>query len=147
MMMADDNAIDIIDRLPPIEVRKPWREKLPDYYIRHIDELVALHKNVVAICSRLRHPHLEQLSEVIENNGADDAHMRSVVSELEAAVVLLKCAEERLWHAIPFEEFLSRAPARSPARIEARRVTGHLANILCHQNAVGTRPTDETDAP
>jgi hypothetical protein len=107
MMMADDNAIDIIDRLPPIEVRKPWREKLPDYYIRHIDELVALHKNVVAICSRLRHPHLEQLSEVIENNGADDAHMRSVVSELEAAVVLLKCAEERLWHAIPFEEFLS----------------------------------------
>ena len=105
--MAEDNTIDIIDRLPPIEAHKPWRRKLPNYYIKHIDELVALQKNVVAISSRLRHPHLEQLREAVTNDGADDAHMRSVVSELEAAVVLLKCAEERLWHAIPFEECLT----------------------------------------
>jgi hypothetical protein len=107
MKMAEDNTIEIIDRLPPIEAHKPWRQKLPNYYIKHIDELVALQKNVVAISSRLRHPHLEQLREAVTNDGAEDAHMRSVVSELEAAVVLLKCAEERLWHTIPFEECLT----------------------------------------
>ena len=105
--MAEDDTIDIVERLPPIEVHKPWRQKLPTYYIKHIDELVALQKNVVAISCRLRHPHLEQLREAVTNVGADDAHMRSVVSELEAAVVLLKCAEERLWHTIPFEECLT----------------------------------------
>ena len=37
--MTDDNTIDINDRLPPIDVRKPWRQKLPTYYVGKIDPL------------------------------------------------------------------------------------------------------------
>ena len=34
--MTDDNTVDIGHRLPPIEVRKPWRQKLPSYYASKI---------------------------------------------------------------------------------------------------------------
>lgn len=30
--MTDDKSIDISNRLPPVEVRKPWRQKLPLSY-------------------------------------------------------------------------------------------------------------------
>ena len=106
-MTDDDNTIDIIDMLPPVEVRKPWRQKLPDYYIKHIDELVALRKAITAMSSRLRHTHLRQLMEAVANDCGRDVHMQSVVGELEATLVLLKCAEERLWNAVPVEEFMT----------------------------------------
>jgi hypothetical protein len=101
--MTDDNTIDITDRLPPVEVRKPWRQKVPDYYVKHIDDLVVMQKSVAAICCRLRHQHLRLLK------NADHAHYapRGELEALEAAVVMRKCAEEKLWYAVPVEEFMT----------------------------------------
>ena len=44
--MSDDNIIDISNRLPPIEVRKSWRQKLPSYYVGKIDALKDSYKSV-----------------------------------------------------------------------------------------------------
>ena len=37
----DNNTIDIPDKLPPIEVRKPSRQKLPGCYAKRVDDLKA----------------------------------------------------------------------------------------------------------
>jgi hypothetical protein len=89
-----DNTIDITNKLPPVEVRKPWRHKLPDCYVKHIDELVALHRKVREIGSRLK-----KLKEDIES---DRTH--SEAECIRAAIVLLQCAEERIYYTIPTEE-------------------------------------------
>ena len=55
--MTDDNTTNIGNRLPPIEVRKPWRQKLPSNYVGKIDTLkdsyVSVH-NLIAILASVR---------------------------------------------------------------------------------------------
>jgi hypothetical protein len=57
--MTDDNTIDIRDRLPPIEVRKPWRQKLPHCYAKRVDDLVAIREQIRTIQSHLGAMHRE----------------------------------------------------------------------------------------
>ena len=52
---------------------------------------------------RGRHQHLRLLMD------ADHAHyaLRGELEALEAALVMLKCAEGKLWYAVPIEEFMT----------------------------------------
>jgi hypothetical protein len=100
-MTDDDNTIDIIDGLPPVEVRKPWRQELPNYYIKHIDELVALRKAITAMSSRLRHTHLRQLMEAVSNDCGRDEGPTRYASAVHAVGVRLE-ADDRLDIIAPF---------------------------------------------
>jgi hypothetical protein len=51
--MIDDNTIDIVDRLPPIQVRKPWRKRLPSFYVERLEALKAAYRDVESLCLEL----------------------------------------------------------------------------------------------
>jgi hypothetical protein len=97
-----DNTVDIIDRLPP-EVRKPWRQKLPENYAKHIDELLTMRGDIRAIQKRLA-----QLKDAINGDRTSDE-----VNYIGAAIVLLECAEEKLLHTVPVEEYMPRESSES----------------------------------
>jgi hypothetical protein len=105
--VTDDSTIDISNRLPPIEVRKPWRQKLPRYYVGKIDALkggyVSVH-NLIAILAAVRRDFPDD--DVPDRYSVGD--VERAAKSLDDALVLLKCAEEKLWSAVPVEEFMTR---------------------------------------
>src|SRR5262245_34284562 len=107
-MMTDDNTIDINDRLPSIEVRKPWRQKLPDRYAKRIDDLKALREKIQVSRSLLRTMHREFGEFSACMNRRHEVELERIRDEISAALVLLECAEDKLVYTIPTEEFMDR---------------------------------------
>ena len=103
--MTDDNTIDITNRLPPIEVRKPWRQRLPSYYAEKIDTLKdsceSLRRLITEVKSTRRNfpDRLSGSLDVYEAEGA--------AKNVSDALVLLKCAQEKLDLTVPMEEWMS----------------------------------------
>src|SRR5262245_17896566 len=104
--MTDDNTIDIVDRLPPIEVRKPWRRRLPSFYVERIRALKAAHRNVKEICT-----DLSCMPDDFQKQAAEDqrneSELKIVADTISAALVLLRCAEDKLMYSLPMEELMS----------------------------------------
>jgi hypothetical protein len=104
--MTDDNTIDIVDMLPPIEVRKPWRKRLPSFYAERLKALKAAHRDVKEICSVL-----SCMPDDFQKEAAEDLRhefeLKSVADNIFAALVLLRCAEDKLMYSIPMEELMS----------------------------------------
>jgi hypothetical protein len=95
--MTDDKIVDIAGRLP-LEVRKPWRHKLPECYAKRIDQLKEYYEGVRKMRSVL---------ETIRTKCSDELTLKSVNEELFVAIILLKHAEEKLLHSLPTEEIMS----------------------------------------
>jgi len=106
MQMKEDNTIDIREQLP-VEVRKPWRQELPDCYAKRIDELQALHDKIQVIRSLLETMHRE-FGDGARMNRRHEVELERVRDGISAALVLLECAEDKLMHTIPAEEFMDR---------------------------------------
>jgi hypothetical protein len=104
--MTDDNTIDIVDRLPPIEVRKPWRKRLPSFYVERIKALKTAHRNVKEICTVLSCMPDDFQKEAAEDH-RHEFELKIVADNISAALVLLRCAEEKLMYSIPMEELMS----------------------------------------
>ena len=94
--MTDDNTIDITRRLPPVEVRKPWRRKMPSYHAENLNALKDRHQSVRRLIKEL---------ESIHTYFPDKAEYAAEC--ISDALVLLKCAEEKLFGTIPAEEYMS----------------------------------------
>jgi hypothetical protein len=104
MTMTD--TIDINDKLPPIEVRKPWRQKLPNCYTKRIDELKRLREELRASCAVLQRMHFEF---GVPDTCADynqKMELDRVRDEITAALVLLGCAADKLVGTVPTEELM-----------------------------------------
>ena len=113
-----DNTIDIIDRLPP-EAHKPWRRRLPENYAERIDELLTLRGDVRAIQKRLA-----QLKDAINGDRTSDE-----VNYISAAIVLLECAEEKLLHTVPVEEYMPRESSENSGAGVARSGDAHVPEL------------------
>jgi hypothetical protein len=98
----DDNTIDIGHRLPPIEVRKPWRQKLPQCYVNRIDDLKAIYERVKHIQTELR--RIDQEVEAGEYSNRQEGDVSYLRKDIASALVLLNCAEEKIMHTVPMEE-------------------------------------------
>ena len=113
--MPDDNTIDIVDRLPPIEVRKPWRHVLPSYYAQNIDKLkqnCEAIRSVAAVLTSIRdafpHDDVSGPYSIFE--------VECAAKSLSEAIVLLECAKDKLWQTVPVEEFMSAEELREIGR-------------------------------
>src|SRR5262249_51112008 len=104
MRMTDDKTIDINDR-PPAEVRKPWRQELPDCYAKRIDDLEALREKIQVSRFLLKTMHRE-FGDGARINRHHEVELERVRDEISAALVLLECAEDKLFNTIPAEEFM-----------------------------------------
>jgi hypothetical protein len=105
-----DNIVDIGGQLPPVEIRKPWRQRLPEYYVKRLDALKETHRDVGALRSALLEVRRE-FSETVEKSGGDrlfdNFEAERLEEDITAALVLLACAEEKLRNTLPIEEFMS----------------------------------------
>src|SRR5262249_30449316 len=108
---------DIGHKLPPIEIRRPWRQRLPKCYARRVDDLKALRRETQTTCSILRNIRREFDEFGACSSNDQEREICRLREESSAALVLLECAEEALVQTIPAEEFMS---AKALAEMEEK---------------------------
>ena len=93
--MTDNNTIDITNRLPPIEVRKSWRQGLPNYHVGRLDQLKADYNDVRRVLRSLKSIR-EEFSEAAEQS-IRPFEAEHLVADIAAAIVLLEFAEGKIY--------------------------------------------------
>jgi len=97
--------IDITGKLPPVQVRKPWRQSLPEIHAKRIDKLIDTHGRIKAAMAQLK--AIQQEFHDYVPKGREEFEMRHLQEQVAAVLVLLGCAEEKLYLTVPSEEFMS----------------------------------------
>jgi|SRR6516165_4212860 len=97
--------IDITGKLPPVQVRKPWRQSLPEIHAKRIDKLIETHGRIEAAMDQLK--AIRKEFREYAPKGREEFEMRHLQEQVAAVLVLLGCAEEKLYLMVPCEEFMS----------------------------------------
>jgi hypothetical protein len=112
MTMTNDNyTIDMTGRLP-VEVRKPWRQGLPECHAKRVDQLLQLEQDVAGIHKTLAAMRAEFTAPDAATTQEQRWRLDYVVADIDAAIVLLKCAEEKLMYTTPTEEIMPKEDLR-----------------------------------
>jgi hypothetical protein len=101
----NDNVTDISGRLP-VEVRKPWRKQLPEWYVRRIDQLKEFQaelKRMRGILQTIR-GEFRAPPECTHSKYEASIRYESLADYITAASALLEHAETQLFCTCPFEE-------------------------------------------
>jgi hypothetical protein len=105
-MTKTKKPIDITGKLPPVHVRKPWRQKLPEVYAERVDALKDIKGGLVDAIARLKGIQ-RVFHDYTPNDRREEFEMERLQEQVTAALVLLECADEKLLHTIPIEEIMS----------------------------------------
>jgi hypothetical protein len=93
--------------LRAVRAGKPWRQGLPDCYVERLDalkhyyyELSDMRADLVSIREGLSSPESGQLTH-------EHPTLSGLSEDITAAIVLLECAEDKMFNLLPREEFAS----------------------------------------
>jgi hypothetical protein len=93
--------------LRAVRAGKPWRQGLPDCYVERLDalkhyyyELSDMRADLVSIREGLSSPESGQLTH-------EHPALSGLSEDITAAIVLLECAEDKMFNLLPREEFAS----------------------------------------
>jgi hypothetical protein len=93
--------------LRAVTLGKPWRQGLPECYVERLDALKTYHDDLRDMRSDLANIR-EGLSNPEARRLIDERPSLSALSEnITAALVLLECAEAKLFNLLPMEETMS----------------------------------------
>jgi hypothetical protein len=101
--------IDITGKLPPVHVRKPWRQQLPKVQAKRIDDLMAAQRSLQSTYNNLRVIE-QEFAQAVRDGGEISYGPQGTYlldcqrKEVANCMVLLECALEKLEHTIPIEE-------------------------------------------
>src|SRR5262249_27425368 len=107
----DDNIVDITGQLPEPDLYLRWRDRLPAYYAKHFDLLQAQQDAIKEMRRTLTSIHLE-LQRDLESDRRVYRPEEQALEQIQGALVLLECAEDRLMHALPVEMMMTRKELR-----------------------------------
>ena len=107
----DDNIADITGQLPEPDPHQSWRERLPGYYAKHFDVLQAQQDAIKEMRRTLTSIHSE-LQQDMQSDRRVYHPEEQALEQIQGALVLLECAEDRLMHALPLEMMMSRSELR-----------------------------------
>jgi hypothetical protein len=86
--------------LRTVTVGKPWCQQLPECHLNRLEELKKYYNDV-------GHMRLAMESFRDELSNQEDSSHRHLSQNVAAALVLLECAEMKLFHLLPIEEIMS----------------------------------------
>ena len=107
----DDNIVDITGQLPESDLHLRWRDRLPGYYAKHFDVLQAQQDAIKEMRRTLTSIHSE-LQQDMQSDRRVYRPEEQALEQIQGALVLLECAEDRLMHALPLEMMMSRKELR-----------------------------------
>lgn len=107
----DDNIFDITGQLPEPDPHLHWRDRLPGYYAKHFDVLQAQQDAIKEMRRTLTSIHSE-LQQDMQSDRRVYRPEEQALEQIQGALVLLECAEDRLMHALPLEMMMSRKELR-----------------------------------